>query len=254
MVTVGVFDSGIGGLSVLREICAKTSAGRIIYLADNANHPYGELEAGVMREICSNIVQRFIDMGAGVVVVACNTASGAALYSLRQEFEGIKFVGMEPAIKPACQKTISKKVAVLATSGTLRAEPYALVVERFAGGVELFELPCKGLAAAIESGSAEIEPLLREYLEPVLDAGVDQVALACTHYPLVHDIIATICAGKAEIIDPAAAIARQLERVIDTDHASGGCEVEYFASANVQQLQRGVKQYIGHDVVVNKWQ
>lgn len=213
---VALFDSGIGGLSVLREVRRELPAENLLYLADSGNHPYGVRPLAEVLDISRRITRLLLERGAKVVVIACNTASAAALYPLRQDFPGVPFVGMEPALKPAAERTRSGKIGVLATAGTLRGKPYAGVCERFARDVEIFEQPCPGLAEMIEHHHPVelISAKLREWLEPMRAAGVDQLALACTHYPLVIDLIRQAAGEEMSVIDPAPAIARQVRRVL----------------------------------------
>jgi len=257
LVKIGVFDSGIGGLSILREIIRQLPGGEIIYLADNHNHPYGPRSIDNIYEISHGIVSKFNEQGVKHIVVACNTASGAALHRLRENFPHMKFIGMEPAVKPAAERSISRKVAVLATTATLSALPYAGVVERFAEGVEIYELPCNGLAEAIEKGEGHkvIEPMLRDWLEPVIEAGVDQIALACTHYPLEYELICSIAGEGAAVIDPAPAVVRQLIRVIalDGNYNDNKLKIRLYSSAAPAALKEASAKYLGKSYRVASW-
>lgn len=213
---IGIFDSGIGGFSVLREIRAQLPGHPVLYYADRGNHPYGTRPLPEVRDICTRITAFLLSHGARVVVIACNTASAAALYHLRESFPGTDFVGMEPALKPAVEASRSRHVGVLATAGTLRGQPYAGVVERFARDVTIHEQACSGLAELIEhdAPTGDILPLLEAWLRPMRTTGVDQLALACTHYPLIIDLIREVAGPDIRVIDPSAAIARQTRRVL----------------------------------------
>lgn len=215
---IGIFDSGIGGFSVLREIRAQLPGHPVLYYADRGNHPYGIRPLPEVREICTRITAFLLSHGARVVVIACNTASAAALYHLRESFPETDFVGMEPALKPAVEASRSRHVGILATAGTLRGQPYAGVVERFAGNVNIHEQACSGLAELIEHEAPreKIIPLLEAWLQPMRAAGVDQLALACTHYPLIIDLIREVAGTGIRVIDPSPAIARQTQRVLAT--------------------------------------
>ena len=213
---VGVFDSGIGGLSVLRELLRQLPNERFIYYADSARMPYGERPLSEVADFCREITRFFLTRNVKMAVVACNTASAAGLKILRQEFPEIPFVGMEPAVKPAAEHTRCGKVGVLATAGTLRGEPYAGVVRRFAQGIEVHEQPCNGLAAMIEQNASpeELRNRLTEWIAPLRKAGIDQLALACTHYPLILPLIREIAGTGITVIDPAPAVARQAGRLL----------------------------------------
>ncbi len=249
--TIGVFDSGIGGLSVLREIRRELPSERLLYLADRGNHPYGSRPLHEVRDLSERITRFLIGQGAQMLVIACNTASAAALYYLRQRFPELPVVGMEPALKPAAEHTRSGKIGVLATAGTLRGEPYAGVVERFAKGVEIFEQSCPGLAEMVEHDhpAAVIRGKLEEWLAPMRAAGVDQLALACTHYPLVIDLIREVAGEGMTVIDPAPAIARQTRRrlaecgLLCDNHVPGG--VLYFATGSTDSLSAALPRHTG---------
>jgi len=218
---VGVFDSGVGGLSVLREILASLPAQPVIYFADQAHVPYGSRQLEEVREFTRGITQYLLGQGAELIVVACNTASVAALHTLRQEFAPVPFVGMEPAVKPAVEQSRSGKVGVLATEATFHTTMYASVVERFAQGVTLLEDPCPGLVAQVEKGDldgAVTRRILERALLPMMEKGVDTIVMGCTHYPFVIPLIQKIVGDEVRVIDPAPAIARQVRRVLEAHH------------------------------------
>jgi glutamate racemase len=218
MPTLGLFDSGLGGLSVLRAVRARLPQADVIYFGDNGHIPYGARPLAQVREF-SHAITRFLSAHeARLVVVACNTASAAALVSLRQapEFAGLPFVGMEPAVKPAAEATRSGVVGVLATPATFQGELYASVVERFAQGVTVLQQVCPGLVQQIEAGQVDspaTEAMLRGWLDPMLAQGIDALVLGCTHYPFVIPTIEHICGPSVRVIDPAPAVARQVGRV-----------------------------------------
>jgi len=215
---VGVFDSGVGGLSVLREILASLPAQPVIYFADQAHVPYGSRQLEEVREFTRGITQYLLGQGAELIIVACNTASVAALHTLRQEFAPVPFVGMEPAVKPAVEQSCSGKVGVLATEATFHTTMYASVVERFAQGVTLLEDPCPGLVAQVEKGDlygAVTRHILERALLPMMEKGVDTIVMGCTHYPFVIPLIKQIVGDEVRVIDPAPAIARQVRRVLE---------------------------------------
>lgn len=214
--SIGVFDSGVGGLSVLREIWAQLPHEHTFYFADTAHCPYGSRSADEIRELSVGIARFLIRRGAKVIVVACNTASAAALHHLRERFS-VPIVGMEPAVKPAAERTHTGKVGVIATQVTFQGELFARLVERYANGVDVFTQACPGLVEQVEAGrldDPETERLLRLYLEPMVQAGIDSLVLGCTHYPFLRDAIQRVAGPKVEIIDPAPAVARQTGRVL----------------------------------------
>ena len=241
MTTVGVFDSGVGGLSVLRELRAQAPAARLLYFADSAHVPYGSRSLAEVREFSFAIADFLLGQGAQALVVACNTASAAALHDLRRRVS-VPVVGMEPAVKPAVEQSHSGVVAVLATPATFQGAPFASVVERFAHGVEVIAQVCPGLVEQIEAGAlatAETEALLRGVIEPLLCRGIDALVLGCTHYPFVRPLIERICGPGVRVIDPAAAVARQAVRVLPASngHAGGDGCIVYFTSGDVAQFR-----------------
>lgn len=214
---VGVLDSGVGGLSVLIHLRALLPAERLYYFADQAHIPYGPRPADEVRAFTAGITRFLLRGGAKLIVVACNTATAAALDYLRQTFPNVPFVGMEPAVKPAAQTTRSGKVGVLATPTTLNSHRYAGLMARFGGGIEVFEDPCAGLVQLIEAGELATPAtydLLRRVVEPMLVAGVDTLVLGCTHYPFIRPALHQIVGDGVTIIDPAPAVARQARFVL----------------------------------------
>jgi glutamate racemase len=214
---IGIFDSGIGGLTVLRAIRKLMPDEPLLYLADQAHVPYGPRSMEEVRHFSEAITQYLLDQGARLIVVACNAASAAALKYLRSVFPEVPFVGMEPAVKPAAEHTRSGVVGVLATPATFQGELYASVVERFAQGVRLLQDTCPGLVNQIERGaleSAETRQILEKALRPMLAQGIDTVVLGCTHYPFVIPLIQQISGPGVRVIDPAPAVARQAQRLL----------------------------------------
>ncbi len=217
--SIGIFDSGVGGLSVLREIRALLPGESLIYFADQRHVPYGPRSLEEVRAFSQEITRFLLEQGAKLVVVACNTASAAALHYLRAKFPDVPFVGMEPAVKPAAEQTKSGVVGVLATPATFQGALYASVVERFAQGVTVLQDTCPGLVGQIERGAMEAEEtraILEKALRPMLERGVDTVVLGCTHYPFVIPLIRQIVGDTVRVIDPAPAVARQVKRVLES--------------------------------------
>ncbi len=214
---VGVLDSGVGGLSVLRHLRLELPAERFLYFADQAHIPYGPRPAEEVLAFTAAITRFMLARGAKLIVVACNTATTAALDSLRQQFPDVPFVGMEPAVKPAAAQTRSGVVGVLATPGTLSSHRYASLMARFAADVRVYEDPCVGLVPLIEAGALatdETRDLLRRVIAPMLAAGADTLVLGCTHYPFVRPLLDEIAGRGVTIIDPAPAVARQTRNVL----------------------------------------
>ncbi len=219
---IGIFDSGVGGLSVLRHIQDSLPSENIIYFADQAHVPYGSRSLAEIRHFSEEITRFLLNHGSKIIVVACNTASAAALSTLRKTFPQVLFVGMEPAVKPAALKTRSGKVGVLATENTFASPRYAQLMSRFAKDVEVLEDPCRGLVPLIEAGKIsykETSQLLGGVLAPMLAFGVDTLVLGCTHYPFIRPVIEKIIEADTRgfpvtIIDPAPAVARQIGKVL----------------------------------------
>ncbi len=217
-VPIGVFDSGVGGLSVLRALRAELPGQPVLYLADQAHVPYGPRPLDEVRSFAEGITRYLLGQGAGLIVVACNAASAAALHHLRDVFPETPFVGMEPAVKPAAETTSSGVVGVLATPATFQGALYASVIERFASGVTLMQDTCPGLVKQIEAGRLDDEQtraILRRALEPMLTGGIDTVVLGCTHYPFIIPVIEEIVGPAVRVIDPAPAVARQARRLLE---------------------------------------
>jgi glutamate racemase len=215
---VGVFDSGVGGLSVLRAIRAQLPNEAILYFGDQVHVPYGLRPLEEIREYSFAITRFLLGRDAKLIVVACNTASAAALNSLRLEFPEIPFVGMEPPVKPAVEITHTGIVGVLATPATFQGALYASVVERFAENVTLLQNTCPGLVQEIENGAINgrmARIILETALHPMMERGIDTVVLGCTHFPFVIPLIQEIVGPNVRVIDPAPAVARQVGRLLD---------------------------------------
>jgi len=214
---IGVFDSGVGGLSVLRAIRQQLPFEELHYVADSAHAPYGERDSQYITERCFAIAQFLHQQPVKALVVACNTASVVSIQRLRDSFD-IPIVGVEPAIKPAANVTRSGVVGVLATSRTIESPGVKRLCELYGQNVDVILTPCPGLADRIEQAqlnTPEIVQLLSGYLAPMLDAGVDTIVLGCTHYPFVRDSIQEIAGKTVTVIEPGAAVARQLCRRLD---------------------------------------
>lgn len=214
---IGVFDSGLGGLAVVREIAFTLPDERIFYFGDTRHMPYGTRRLDEIREFSLAIAQRLIHLPAKVIVVACNTASAAALASLREAFPEKMFVGMEPAVKPAALNSKTGVIGVLATPATFGGKPFKRLQELFGCGTEIISRPCPGLADAIETygpSAPEVAALLDTFITPLLPRGIDHLVLGCTHYSLAEAAIRK-CAGPGiSIVDPSPAVSRRVRQVL----------------------------------------
>jgi glutamate racemase len=249
--TVGVFDSGVGGLSVWREIARQLPYADLIYVADQAHCPYGPRSMAEIRGLAERITTFLIECGADVVVVACNTASAAALHHLRGQFK-LPVVGMEPAVKPAAAHTQTGHVGVLATPVTFQGELFASLLDRFADGVTVHTQVCPGLVEQVEAGQLdgdETSALLQRFLQPLLVENIDTLVLGCTHYPFLLASIVRAVGQKVAIIDPAPAVACQTARVLsqsrpDAPRDRSGKRMLY-TSGSVAPFRRAVTRLLG---------
>jgi glutamate racemase len=243
---VGIFDSGLGGLSVLRAIRAQLPGEAIIYTADSLYAPYGERDDDFIADRTLAIGQWLVTQGAKVLVVACNTATAQSIALVRERLP-IPLVGVEPGIKPAAAQSKTRVAGVLATQVTLRSARFQSLLERYAADCRFLCQPGHGLVQAIERcdvGSAELRALLHGYLQPMLDAGADTLVLGCTHYPFLDAAIRDIVGDRMTLIDTSVAIARQLERVLEQSglraEAGQAVDLPRFCStsdgAHLQQL------------------
>ena len=261
---IGIFDSGVGGVSVLRAIRAQTPNESVIYFGDQAHIPYGPRPMEQIRNFSEAITNFLLEQNAKIIVVACNTASAAALKYLREKFPNVQFVGMEPAVKPAAEHTQTGKVGVLATPATFQGALYASVVERFANGVELFQNTCNGLVQQIEHGNLngrETRKILEDALRPMLDKNIDTVVLGCTHYPFVIPLIEEIVEEQVRVIDPAPAVAKQVKRLLEAggmkNDSSARGDVKLFTSGDPNVLKSLLPVLLGEGggaLSLSKWE
>ena len=215
---IGVFDSGVGGLSVLREIRARLPHESLLYVADSGHVPYGEKSAEFIRERSQHIAEFLLGQGAKALVLACNTATAAAVAELRARYPELPIVGMEPAVKPAAAATRSGVVGVLATTGTLKSAKFAALLDRFASDVRVITQPCPGLVEQIEAGeldSPRTRALLQGWVEPLLAEGCDTLILGCTHYPFIKPLLRELVPDAVSLVDTGAAVARHLQRLLE---------------------------------------
>lgn len=240
MIKIGVFDSGEGGLSVLKEITRLLPEAEYVYYSDNAHCPYGEKSPEYIQDRARAITERLLKEGADVIVVACNTATAAAISVLRSEYsdassqevrdrvreltggrhDHICFIGMEPAVKPAALGTRTGVVGVLATAGTLKGSKYLKTKESVDDQVNVFEHVGRGFVELVEEGrlsGTEAEDVVKASLGPLLSAGADIIVLGCTHYPFLLPVLQKVAGPDIRFIDPAPAVARQLVHVLERD-------------------------------------
>lgn len=216
---IGVYDSGFGGLSVWRELYRALPDESLIYLGDGKNCPYGSLLEERIREYAEQSVGELVGRGCKLIVVACNTATAAAITHLRERFSQIPIVGLEPAVKPACQMTKSRKVAVVATERSLGSEKFRRAVERYGEGVEVIKAVGEGFVEAVESDQ-EQSPATRQkvaaVIEPLIKSGVDVIVLGCTHYPFLKSVIRNVVGERGvQIIDSGEAVEKRVESLLD---------------------------------------
>lgn len=241
---VGVFDSGVGGLSVLREIRARLPQESLLYVADSGHVPYGEKTPEFIRERSQAIAEFLLSQGAKALVLACNTATAAAVADLRARYPELPIVGMEPAVKPAAAATRSGVVGVLATTGTLKSAKFAALLDRFANDIRVITQPCPGLVEQVEVGeldSAHTRELLRGWVEPLLAEGCDTLILGCTHYPFIKPLLAELVPASVRLVDTGAAVASQLQALLDRHglRAKGAAQAtRYWSSADPQAMAR----------------
>lgn len=252
---IGIFDSGLGGLSVYREIRKHLPAEDVLYYADSAFCPYGTRSPEEIRNRCHAISRLLIERGAKVIVVACNTATSMAIDVLRASFPEISFVGLEPAVKPAAAITRSGRVGVLATPRTVTGDRLRWLIETHASGAEVRTTPGNGLVELVEAGmlrGPDVLATVQPMLDPMLGAGVDVIVLGCTHYPFLRDEIQAYVGPDVAIIDSGAAIARRVSSVLKTQHLlneeAGEGTFELLTSAPEAGISRVASLLLGHGV------
>ncbi len=219
---IGVLDSGVGGLSVWREIVRRLPDERTVYVADQAHVPYGCRSLDEVRGFAEHITRFLLDRGCRIIVIASNTTSAAALHHLRDLFPDVPFVGMEPALKPAIERTRTNAVGVIATPATFQGGLFANLVKRYVKDVLLLSQACPGLVEAVEAGALdcnETQALLEGYLSPMIEADIDQLVLGCTHYPFLRPAIERLVGPDTAVIDPAPSVARRVAHVLNRQEA-----------------------------------
>ena len=251
---IGIFDSGIGGLSVLRAVQQRLPAAALTYIADSRHTPWGDRPADWVSARCQQLAGWLIDHHADLVLVACNTGTTQAIGALRARWPGTHFVGVEPGIKPAVAASRNGRVAVMATTGTLRSARVQQLVASHAGGAQVLQMPCPGLADAIEAAGADPQPLqqqLAAIARAIVDSGADTVVLGCTHYPLVADALQALLGPGVQLLDTADAVARRVASLLDTPQAGGlpnlpPPPLHLLATADPVGLQQAALRWLGH--------
>lgn len=255
MTTIGVFDSGVGGLSVLRHIRSTLPDARLIYVADSAHVPYGDKTAHYIEQRAATLTRFLAEQGAEAIVIACNTATAAAATSLRREF-ALPIIGMEPAVKPAVAATKSGVVGVLATTGTLKSARFAALLERHGKDIEIITQGCPGLVEQVELGelaSSKTRELVERYTKPLILRGADTLILGCTHYPYLEPLIRDVTHNRVALIDTGAAVARQLERRLLAElpeSKPGDGTAHFFTSGDAVSASRIMSKLWGSKVEV----
>lgn len=241
---IGVFDSGVGGLSILKEVRLLLPQEDLLYYADSAYCPYGEKDPIFIKERTYKITDFLLSKGAKLIIVACNTASVSALEDLRDRYPEIDFVGVEPAIKQGVLHSKNHKVGVLATGVTLSGERFYSLLKRYAGETLIVTQPCHGLVERIEAGEidegGETERIVRECTAPLVESRVDVIILGCTHYPFIRSLVEKVAGPEVKIIDTGAPVARQTYRVLQeqnllTPWTRGGSEY-FYTSGDPQEV------------------
>lgn len=247
---IGVYDSGLGGLTVWREIRRALPGESLVYLGDGKNCPYGSRPREEIRRLADEAVGRLVgEQGCKLVVVACNTATAAAIDFLRAKYDRVPIVGMEPAVKPACLATRSRVVGVLATERSLDGDLFRRTAARYGEGIEVLTVPGRGFVELVEQdreATPEAEACVRAAVEPMLERGADQIVLGCTHYPFLLPVLQRIVAGHGvTIVDPSPAVARRVVQLLDRDGLHAGadhkpqyCFLTFADEAYRQRLER----------------
>lgn len=255
---IGVFDSGLGGITVWKRVSELLPAENIIYYGDSMHCPYGPRSVEEINLLTSKAVEYLLEKRCKAIVVACNTATAAAIDNLRATY-GIEFIGMEPAVKPASINSKTSAVGVLATIGTLNGRLFNETSRKYASDVELVVQVGEGLVELVERGeyrSEEAYRLIRKYIKPMVDRSVDHIVLGCTHYPFYSEIIGELTEGKIDVLDPAPAVAKQLKRKLEesglVNESNQEPKYEFFFTGEIEAAQRLIKDVTDCQVTVSQ--
>ncbi|WP_369992341.1 glutamate racemase [Winogradskyella sp.] len=241
---IGIFDSGIGGTSIFKEIHALLPNENSIYLADSKNAPYGNKSEEDILQLSIKNTELLLRKKSKIIVVACNTATTNAIAYLRNNYD-VPFIGIEPAIKPAALKTRTKAVGILATKGTLSSQLFHKTTDIYASDIEVIEQDGDGIVPLIESGklhSDEMESLLKTYLKPMIDKNIDHLVLGCTHYPYLIPILKKLLPEKVTIIDSGLAVAKQTKNILTANNLLNQLEtkepyIKLYSNGNIDILK-----------------
>lgn len=260
---VGVFDSGVGGLSVLKTLHQALPHTDLLYVADSGHAPYGERSDDYITARTHRVASHLLAEGAQLLVIACNTATAVAVASLRARWPELPIVAVEPGIKPAVTLTRNGRIGVMATPATLRSDKFSRLLSAHGTGIAVHLQPCPGLAGQIEHGDPEAPPLLAlvdQFSQPLKQAGVDTVVLGCTHYPFVAPLIADTLPSNVMLIDTAEAVARQTAAVLDTAHrAAVGATAppappQLFTTGSTVTIERVARHWLPFDCTIGALQ
>lgn len=246
-------DSGVGGLSILREVRRLLPNEDILYFADQGHVPYGPRQLEEIRSFVRAITRFFLAYDAKAVIIACNAASAASLYHVRDIFPEVPFIGMEPAVKPAAERTRNGVIGVITTKATFQGELFASVIDRFAQGVQVETQVCPEFVTQVEAGeldSARTYDIVRNRLAPLLEANIDQLVLGCTHFPFLKPALRDVMGDAVDIVDPSPAIARQTRRVIEEirNIATHEGQIKYFTSGDTENFLKLARRLLDDPV------
>lgn len=253
-----MFDSGLGGLSVWKEVTKLLPNESVVYFADSGNCPYGTRSEEEIIRLCRRIVDHLLSKQCKLIVIACNTATSAAIAQLRAEYS-VPFIGMEPAVKPAALHTRTGNIGILATQGTLNGKLFNYTKSRFAGNVNVHMQVGHGLVELVEKGmneSPEAEQVLRQYIEPMIDNHVDHIVLGCTHYPFLEKLIHKIAGSNVTVLDPAPAVALQTRRKLEefsllADPAHSAA-YSFYTTGDDELMKDFIKKFLHIDILAQK--
>lgn len=254
---IGVFDSGVGGISVLKHLRALMPHEDLIYVADSKFAPYGNQTPAFIRARSFYLADFLINQGVKALVVACNTATAAAVADLRERYSDLLIIGMEPAVKPAVAATKTGVVGVLATSGTLKSVQFAALLEHYGQGVQVVTQACIGLVECVEKGEladASTVALLRQYVQPLLDANADTIVLGCTHYPFLKPLIEQLAGESVVLVDTGDAVAKHLKSRLQESQllsaSDGAGNVSFWSNSNAVATEKVISALWGNPVSV----
>jgi len=250
---IGIFDSGIGGLSVFRELSRLLPGENYIFFGDQANVPYGEKSKRELIALTSRLIRFFLERKAKLVVAACNTATCYAINELRENFE-IPIVGVVPAIKVAAENSKTGKIVLIATPATAKSDYISQLIKEYANGVAVEKIGCYGLENAVEEGtldSPETKEILEKYIAPLKNSGVDQLVLGCTHYPFLKKQIGKILGPKIALVDSGAAVALRVQTLLEennlTNKQENGEQI-FYTNKDEKAFSKVASQLLGYQI------